>query len=119
MTWFDDEARVLYLFGGTGHGNLSTTQPGSNSTAVLLAAASAEFISGMEKIAGEMNDFWKYDVALATWTYLTGETDPQSCVADVGAVYPASRRGAAAWRDQSGALFMFGGFRCASTMTVN
>lgn len=66
--------------------------------------------------SGYLNDLWKFDIATSTWTWMKGDT-----LVDQVAVYgtqgvPAhtnksgSRNSCISWTDNSGNLWMFGGY---------
>lgn len=82
-TWADN-AGNLWLFGGEGDD--------SNDSSGLL------------------NDLWKYNISLNEWTWVAG-----SNVVDAGGTYsgteaPGARWGSVYWTDQSGHLWLFGGY---------
>ena len=78
-------ADVLWMFGGYGYGN------------------SAE---------GSLNDLWRYTISNNTWTWVKGD----SSIDNTG-IYnqtpiqnkPGGRSGAANWKDNNGAIWLFGG----------
>jgi N-acetylneuraminic acid mutarotase len=65
---------------------------------------------------GRLNDLWKYDVVNNTWTWINGT----NIIAQVGiygiqgvssnTVKPGSRSNAMSWFDNSGNVYLFGGF---------
>lgn len=84
------ESGNLWLFGGEGYGNNTTK--------------------------GHLNDLWKYDIAANQWTWQSGDNTLNS-----PGLYgtkglpatsnkPGARQGIASWTDQSGNLFLFGGY---------
>jgi N-acetylneuraminic acid mutarotase len=94
LSWKDNSG-YLWLYGGYG----------------LPASGGAE---------GYLNDAWKYDVLLNTWTWFNGTN-----LADQAPSYgtqgtasatnnPGGRNASAAWKDNSGNLWLFGGYGYAS-----
>lgn len=70
---------------------------------------------------GRFNDLWKYDVVANNWTWMKGSNSfdqPEICgsqgVADATNA-PGARDGAVSWKDNSGNLWLFGGFRYTSS----
>jgi hypothetical protein len=103
-----DASNNLWLFGGEGEDSVGTAN-------------------------GILNDLWKYDITMNRWTYvagsktanqdglygtqpLIGPSDTASAAGTVGLtpvtpnIFPGSRWGATAWTDQSGHLWLFGGW---------
>ena len=89
-TWKDLSGN-LWLFGG--YGNATTTT------------------------AGDLNDLWKFDIITNQWTWISG-----SNTVNPGAVYgtkgvatssnvPSGRSGGATWVDNTGNLWLFGGYK--------
>lgn len=60
---------------------------------------------------GDMNDLWKYDVSANTWTWMKGAsvygTPSWTSGSSPG---PGARKRSVAWRDNTGDLWLFGGF---------
>ena len=86
-TWQDDNNN-LYIFGGTGR-----------------AASSL----------GSLNDLWKFDLNNKAWTWMSGDSTPNSAgnygIKGTGALEnnPGSRIYTSFWKDNSGCFFLFGG----------
>jgi Bacterial Ig domain/PA14 domain/Secretion system C-terminal sorting domain/Galactose oxidase, central domain len=89
LGWTDPEGN-LWLFGGSG---MTTTQ------------------------SGNLNDLWKYNIQSNEWVWVSGD----SVINDIG-VYgtngiaasgnkPGARTGSIGWADQTGNLWLFGGYR--------
>src|SRR5690606_13630850 len=89
-TWVD-AAGNLWLFGGYGTG------AGSSSV-------------------GWLDDLWKYDIATGMWTWMHGSKDTNNFTnyGNMGQsnefVRPGGREDAMAWADNSGNLWLFGGY---------
>ena len=85
-----DNSGTLWLFGGLGYSNVTGE--------------------------GKLQDIWKYDVSTNNWTWMNGTSN-----LDAFAVFgtlsvasttntPGSRYGAHTWKDNSGNLWMYGGY---------
>lgn len=94
VSWKDNNGN-LWLFGGQGYGSTAS--------------------------AGNLNDLWKYNVSTNEWTWVTGSNG----INQLG-VYgtkgipsttntPGARTEAVSWIDNSGNLWLFGGFGRSST----
>jgi len=73
---------------------------------------------------GYLNDLWKYDPAVAQWTWISG-SDVISKPGTYGAqdtpsatTVPGARFGAAAWTDADGGFGLFGGYGIDSSSTL-
>jgi len=92
-TWRDDNGH-LWMFGGNG------------------------YVSGA---IGYLNDLWKYDPQANTWTWMKGNnsTDQLAVYGTQGNAHnnnkPGSAYGPVTWKDQSGQLWLFGGFGYTNT----
>ena len=94
-TWTDNDGN-LWLFGGYGYVGINDSQG-----------------------AGQLNDFWKYDISTGYWTWVGGDLgsiDAKNLIATPGTKgvaassnYPGAKVGATAWTDNDGNLWMFGG----------
>ncbi|MCX6992551.1 MAG: hypothetical protein NT011_05325 [Kiritimatiellaeota bacterium] len=99
MSWTDGSG-ALWLFGGYG---FSTT--------------------GMAK--AYLSDLWKFDPSTTNWTWMKGSntTNQLGIYGTQGVPDPANMPGAhytgASWRDDSGALWLFGGYGYASSASVD
>lgn len=89
-----DNAGNFWLFGGTGN------------------AAS---------LFGDLNDLWKYNVATGNWVWMKG-TNTRNVYGTYGSMgvanaanRPGSRSDAAAWTDNAGNLWLFGGYGYATS----
>lgn len=97
VTWKDSNGN-LWMFGGFGRATSSIT--------------------------GHLSDLWKYNPANNQWTWVNGpNTRNQQAVygtQNVASVSnrPGSRRWATGWADNSGNLWLFGGFGYAATATT-
>jgi hypothetical protein len=114
MGWTDASGN-LWLFGGEGEDSAGTAN-------------------------GLLNDLWMYNISTNQWTFVAGSTTanqngvygtqpligPPSTTGAAGTVgltgattgaTPGSRRDAVAWTDQSGTLWLFGGWRLDSKGT--
>lgn len=93
-TWVDN-AGNLWLFGGYGFGN--------NTSSI-----------------GWLNDLWKYDIATGMWTWISGD----DTINDFGiygnrgephpATHPGGRENAMTWIDNQGNLWLMGGYGYAT-----
>ncbi len=96
VTWIDNTGN-LWLYGGYG----------------LAGSISVGFL----------NDLWKFDVALSQWVWMSGN----SVVNSVGTYgtkgtassvnKPGGRQGSVSWIDNTGNLWLFGGFGKSSSIT--
>jgi len=77
-----DSAGNLWLFGGNGNGNDSST-------------------------VGLLNDLWKYNPILNQWSFFGG--NQAAGAASTDSARPTPRQGAACWTDATGNLWLFGG----------
>jgi N-acetylneuraminic acid mutarotase len=103
VSWID-AAGNLWLFGGNGNDSTGT--------------------------AGMLNDLWKYTPsaslgAVGTWTWVAG-SDTVNAIGQYGTQgmasasnIPGARWGASAWIDKSGNFWLFGGFGCSQTCTLD
>ncbi len=88
-TW-QESSGTWWLFGGEGQDNTTNS--------------------------GYLNDLWKYEVATGHWTWMKGSTTRnQSGTHGILGVpdplnTPGGRRGAVSWMDDSGMLWLFGGY---------
>ena len=90
VAWVDPAGK-LWLFGGSG---MDSTSHGP----------------------GLLNDLWMYDPAAGTWTWVNGDQTAGTYGTYGSALFPPSggtpgaRQSAAAWADNSGNLWLFGGY---------
>jgi N-acetylneuraminic acid mutarotase len=85
VTW-TDEAGDLWLFGG--YGRYASSGP------------------------KELSDFWRYNIASNSWTWMDGSTtSPFGVYTSVGANgRPGGRQNAGSWADTLGNLWLYGGY---------
>lgn len=97
QTWIDASGN-LWLFGGYGHANSS---------------------------AGILNDLWKYDPNTNSWTWMNGDNtiNQPGIYGTKGITNPANKPGgryvSTSWQDQSGNIWMFGGYGYDETYAGN
>ncbi len=98
-TWADGSGN-LWLFGGGGYAGATT---------------------------GYMNDLWKYNIASGQWTWVSGSNVASPAQVGVygtkgtaaAANVPGARYSAVGWIDNSGSLWLFGGYGYPSTDFAN
>lgn len=106
VSWTDTGGN-LWLFGGFG-----------------FARPCYCYVNGGEFV-GDLNDLWKYNTTSNQWTWVSGD----SSIRQYG-VYgtrgvpapgnkPGSRESSVSWADNSGNLWLFGGYGWATTYGVN
>ena len=89
---YTDSAGNVWMFGGQGYDSASPSK------------------------VGLLNDLWKYNIATATWTLVSGTTtaDQNGLYGTQGAAAagnaPGGRQTAVLWVDKSGNIWLFGGF---------
>jgi hypothetical protein len=106
----------------------TTNTPGSKEFPCCWKDASGNFILGAGRgfasttvTAGYNNDMWRYDPSANTWCWFNGSqnANPLGVYGTLGvpsaSTSPGGRLSAAAWQDQSGNLYMFGGNGWASS----
>ena len=117
----------------------STNIPGGRSNAVSWTDANGDFwlfggigFDSTETTLGPLNDLWMYSPTTKLWTWISGSS--QSVAVDSSGDYgqlgvygsqgvpsasnvPGGRYGSVSWLDQSGNLWLFGGYGYASTTT--
>ncbi len=93
ILWQDDQG-IVWLFGGSGHTTSSVTST-----------------------AGPLNDFWKFDPATKTMTFIGGSTTPGAATSygikgDTAlSNNPGARFSAASWVDANGKFWLYSGAR--------
>ena len=100
----------------------TTNTPGSKEFPCCWKDASGNFILGAGRgyasttvTAGYNNDMWRYDPSANTWCWFNGSqnANPLGVYGTLGVpsatTSPGGRLSAAAWKDLSGNLYMFGG----------
>lgn len=100
-----------------------TAFPGGRSEAFAWTDDGNTFwFFGGQSTPGTYNDLWRYDVATAEWTWVSGDNVPNQggiyqtkAVADP-AVKPGAREGIMGWKDADGNLWLFGGFGFATSV---
>jgi Galactose oxidase, central domain len=106
----------------------ATNVPPPRTHAVSWRATDGNFwiFGGLAKKANgslvSMNDLWKFDPATGNWTWVSGSDPAGNRIGIYGTKgtaasgnTPGGREGAAAWRDASGNLWLFGGLGEAAT----
>jgi hypothetical protein len=83
VTWTDLSGN-LWLFGGLGYDNLGNL--------------------------GYLNDLWEYSPSANTWTWVAGSNSINQNGSYVSPFIPGARAWGVGWTDQSGNLWMFGGY---------
>ncbi|MCX6185439.1 MAG: beta-propeller fold lactonase family protein, partial [Bacteroidetes bacterium] len=94
-----------------------SNKPGSRYNFISKEDNSNNFLLfGGQGLSGYLNDLWKYNVTLNQWTWIKG--DPSfNQTGNYGAIgvpapsnKPGSRMSSVAWKDESGSLWVFGGY---------
>jgi hypothetical protein len=93
IAWTDSASGNLWLFGGFGYDSVPPT--------ISL---------------GDLNDLWKYNIALGQWTWVSGANTQNQIgvygtkgIANINNV-PGARESSVSWIDAGGNLWLFGGF---------
>jgi N-acetylneuraminic acid mutarotase len=95
-----------------------TNVPGARDSATSWIDTSGNlWLFGGEGIpAGSLNDLWKFDPSTKNWTWVSGSSTGYaigvygSIGVATGTNMPGSRDGAVSWIDNSGNLWLFGGY---------
>lgn len=120
-------AGTLPVYGSLGVAS-ATNSPGSRGEAASWTDASGKLwlFGGTTQNALGTDDLWKFDPATGEWTWMGGSENQSTCGSPSGicgepGVYgqlgvaaasniPGSRSGAAAWADDQGNFWLFGGW---------